>query len=172
MNKAGKVKNVIKHLAFSGIMASVLMISNAAIADVTVLPSKTYVDDGLRAVYQKAAQVKEETDTNIDALVEVVGGYADVIGNKADLVDFNELKNKVNDEETGLATKASNSELEELKTTVNAMDGTAYTGTNGVVVNGHDVELNVAAEQGAMYVYTSEGWAPLPVQDTWTAAAH
>ena len=60
----------------------------------------------------------------------------------------------------------------ELKATVNAMDGTAYTGTNGVVVNGHDVELDVAAEQGAMYVYTSEGWAPLPVQDTWTAAAH
>ena len=49
------------------------------------------------------------------------------------------------------------------------MDGTAYTADNGVTINDHNVELNVDAQEGSMYVYTSDGWSELPVEDEWSA---
>lgn len=49
------------------------------------------------------------------------------------------------------------------------MDTTAYTGQNGVAVEGHNVKLNVAPSEGSMYVYTSDGWTELEVQDEWSA---
>jgi hypothetical protein len=50
---------------------------------------------------------------------------------------------------------------------IESMDGTAYTADNGVMINNHNVELNVNAQEGSMYVYTSDGWSELPVQDEW-----
>lgn len=45
-----------------------------------------------------------------------------------------------------------------------------YSGENGVTVdNENKVKLNVTAQEGSMYVYTSEGWSELPVQDEWSA---
>ena len=44
-----------------------------------------------------------------------------------------------------------------------------YVGTNGVAINNHNVGLNVNAQAGSMYVYTSNGWSELSVEDEWNA---
>ena len=49
------------------------------------------------------------------------------------------------------------------------MDGTPYTAGDGISVNNHQVGLNVDAQVGSMYVYTSGGWVALPVNDQWNA---
>ena len=49
------------------------------------------------------------------------------------------------------------------------MDGTAYTADKGIAINNHKVELDVDAQEGSMYIYTSDGWSELPVEDEWSA---
>ena len=68
--------------------------------------------------------------------------------------------------------KADKTALETLQQQVDNIDTTAYTGTNGVAINAetHQVGLNVTAETGKMYVYTSTGWDEIPVEDTWDAS--
>lgn len=52
---------------------------------------------------------------------------------------------------------------------LSGLDTTSYSGQNGVTVDGHNVKLNVTPETGSMYVYTSDGWSELEVQDEWSA---
>ena len=49
------------------------------------------------------------------------------------------------------------------------MDTTEYSGQNGVTVDEHNVKLDVTPSEGSMYVYTSDGWAELEVQDEWSS---
>lgn len=67
--------------------------------------------------------------------------------------------------------KADKTALDALQQQVNGIDTTAYTGTNGVAIDAetNQVGLNVTAETGKMYVYTSTGWDEIPVADTWDA---
>ncbi len=52
---------------------------------------------------------------------------------------------------------------------IEQFDSTPYNGDDlGVVINDHQVQLNVDAEEGSMYVYTSTGWSELAVEDEWS----
>lgn len=52
---------------------------------------------------------------------------------------------------------------------IEQFDSTPYNGDDlGVVINDHQVQLKVNAEEGSMYVYTSTGWSELAVEDEWS----
>ena len=88
----------------------------------------------------------------LDALSATVAGHTTSITNLQD-------------------NKADKTALDALQQQVNGIDTTAYTGTNGVAIDAetNQVGLNVTAETGKMYVYTSTGWDEIPVADTWDA---
>ena len=71
--------------------------------------------------------------------------------------------------ESGLDTRLTTAETDitTLKNTVNGLDGDAYDGENGIYVEDHKVGLNVDAQQGKMYIYTSTGWNELPLESNW-----
>ena len=52
-------------------------------------------------------------------------------------------------------------------TDIAEIDGTKYIGKNGISIAEHQVGLNVNAQEGSMYVYTSGGWVELPVRNQW-----
>lgn len=152
-----------KNIKLTGFMASLLMTTGVAFADEAdaSLTTKKYVDAGLRAVYQVADGAATDAATNASAITNLqssVSEHADAIN------QLGELVGSVAEGE-GLAYDVS-----VLQSTVNNLDGVAYSGTNGVTVSDHQVGLDVEAEEGNMYVYTTEGWQPLPVENTWDSS--
>lgn len=121
---------------------------------------------------------------DLEALSETVAGHTTSItnlqDNKADKTALDTLSgtvagkadaSTVNTLSETVAGKADQTALDALQQQVNGIDTTAYTGTNGVAIDAnHQVGLNVNATAGNMYVYTSNGWEPLPVEDTWDAS--
>jgi len=142
-----------------GFIASLLMASGSAIAaegDAS-LTTKHYVDEGLRAVYRTATESAAENAASITNLQTTL---STALGEEA---------TRATTAETALDERltTAESDIDELQETVNALDGVAYEGENGVYVEDHKVGLDVEAEEGEMYIYTSTGWSALPVQDTW-----
>ncbi len=116
----------------------------------------------------------------IKDVAELKNATGDISG-KADQADLDALSgtvstlsDKVNNATTGLDTKASQADLDALQQQVNGIDTTAYTGTNGVVIDAnHQVGLSVpaaAANDGNAYVYKNGAWTALDVEDTWDAS--
>lgn len=105
----------------------------------------------------------------LDALSSTVSGLSSAVSGKADQSAVDALSANVSGLETAVAGKASQSALDALQSQINALD-TTYTGTNGVLVSGQNVGLNVTAETGKMYVYTSSGWDEIPVENTWDSS--
>lgn len=127
-----------KKIAFFGFMASMLFGSAfAAVTESATLTTKSYVDDGLRYVY----------------------------GVKADK-DSVYTKNEVYTKDD-VYTKQESDAKYLTSVDIAGMDGTAYTADKGIAINNHKVELDVDANEGSMYVYTSGGWVELPVRNQW-----
>lgn len=188
-------------ILFSGTMASVLMCSCGAFAasQATDLTTRSYVDDGLSFVYQKAQAVDDKIGTKGDDNIKPSGLAGDVavlenaVGSPAegntpatgllgDVADLQDDVDDLSDDVTSLQTDVGN-----LQTTVSGLQAASKTYTNGagiVVTAGAEeddpssIGLNLpnGATNGSSYVFQSDGnsggsWVQLPVTDTWDSSA-
>jgi len=153
-------KRGMKKVAFFGIMISVLVMTGSALADSAVLTSQSYVDDGLRAVYRAVDAVKADKDDvytkdqvytkeEIEAKGYLTNADIDAKANAADVYTKEEIEAK------GYLTTA------DIDAKANAAD--VYTKDeidNAGFITSEDVE------DGKKYVYTSNGWDAITVEDT------
>lgn len=183
-------------ILFSGTMASVLMFSCGAFAtsQATDLTTRSYVDNGLSFVYQKAKAVDDKVGTKGDNNVEPSGLAGDVAalettvgttastGLRGDVADLQDDVDDLSDDVSSLQTDVDN-----LQDTVSGLQAASKTYTNGagiVVTPGAEdddpssIGLNLpnGAADGTSYVFQSDGnsggsWVQLPVTDTWDSAA-
>ena len=111
---------------------------------------------------------------NIAANAEAIASHTTTLGSHATAIQSNAEAIASHTTTLGshaTAIQSNATAIEALQTTIGNMDGTAYSGVNGVTIdNNHNVGLNVTAEQGEMYIYTQSGWQALPVQDTWSSS--
>ena len=175
-----KRKGEMKKLAFFGIMTSVSIMTGAALADSAVLTTQGYVDKGLRTVYQKIdAEKANKNDVYTKQEIEAKGYLTTAdVENKANAAD---VYTKQEIEAKGYLTDA------DIDAKANAAD--VYTKqeieAKGYLTNADiDAKANAAdvytkdeidnagfitsgdVEDGKKYVYTSNGWDAITVEDT------
>jgi len=183
-------------ILFYGIMSSVLMCSRGAFAtsQATDLTTRSYVDDGLSFVYQKAKAVEDQIGTKGDDKIEPSGLAGEVAalentigttaetGLRGDVADLQDNVDDLSDDVTSLQTDVGN-----LQNTVSGLQAASKTYTNGagiVVTAGAEqddpssIGLNLpnGATNGTSYIFQSDGnsggsWVQLPVTDTWDSSA-
>ena len=188
-------------ILFSATMASVLMCSYGAQAtsQATDLTTRSYVDDGLSFVYQKAKAVDDKIGTkgnantlgtglagDVGALENAVGApgvgntpgtglygeVSDLQGDVDDLTsDVNTLQTDVGDlQETVSGLQAAS------KTYVNGAGIIVTAGDNDEDPSSIGLDLPAGATDGTSYVFQSNGndggsWVQLSVTDTWDSTA-
>ena len=162
-----------KKAVFFGFMASMLIATGAALADSAALTTQGYVNAGLKAVYKAVDEVKADK-TTVNTLSGTVNTLSDVItdansglATKASQSDLNELANTVNDESTGLATKASASSVETLTQTVSGKaDSTTVTALQQQVNNlSNSVDGIAYTGQGGIVVDNTANTIGLQIND-------
>jgi len=171
-----------KKIAITGFMASIMMASGAAMADITSLTTKGYVDDGLRAVYSVAKGAADdvadlETEVSVhDSAISTLQSNLTTEAGARESAD-SAINAKIGSTSIGVEGTTITGAIKTLQDTVGGLDGTEYTGTNGVTVSGHSVELALPENPvaGASYVYKpgtgpGTGWTALSVEDTWDAS--
>ena len=137
-----------------------------AVVSPSALTTKSYVDVGLRAVYNVATSAQSTANTAASG----VTGLQNVVGdNTTGLVkDVNDLKTTVNDASTGLVKQVS-----DLTQTVNNLSaGTTYTAGTGINIdtaNNNAININglSATTSGKMYVFKNQALTELETVSSW-----
>ena len=175
-----------KKVAFFGIMTSVSIMTGAALADSATLTSQAYVDDGLRAVYRAVDNVKANKDDvytkgqvytkeEIEAKGYLTNVDIDTKANAADVYTKEEIEAKGYLTNVDIDAKANAADVY----TKEEINNAGYLTTADVEnkANAADVytkdEIDNAGfvtsqdvESGKKYVYTSNGWDAITVEDT------
>jgi len=183
-----------KKLAFYGIMASLLIMSGAALAGPASLTTQDYVDTGLKAVYKAVYNAVDEvkadktalndkansadvyTKTDADAKFLTSANIADK-ANSADVYTKTDadakfltsasIADKANSADVYTKTDADNKFA--TKTDLGSIEIETYSAAanGGLKVTNNEFALDIAEPSAtAMYVYKNGAWTPLDVNGT------
>ena len=167
-----------RKLLTSFIVLAMFIGAGAAFADdTTALTTKNYVDSGLRAVYNVAADAQERVGTlttTVNNINTTVNGHT---------TDITNLQNTVGDENSGLVQQVNTNieNIESLQDQIDALEAassdTTYSAGTGITISGQNnavsvTGLDTTTESGnttKRYVYQNGVLTELEVANTWNA---
>ncbi|MBO7645173.1 MAG: hypothetical protein J6S57_02610 [Alphaproteobacteria bacterium] len=132
------------------ILSALAITPVSSIASVVHLTNKDYVDTGLRAVYNRAKAVNNETQNNLDVLTLYVGNPT-----------------TATEEASGLTAQ-----VEDLTAAVNSMESYEGDDRGVLVTEGKKIEIDGLDEEtktdDKIYVFKNNTATELDVADTWS----